>query len=277
MKPFILNILLVLSLVFTASAVFSSVTLSSEQVKPGGVLMVSASTVRDSVNLNKREYRLFLFDDGVKRCFIGIPLLYKTGKYTLNCGKETADFIVSAGETISEEISIEGMAGINEQLAEKQQKRMLKIIAGISEKKLWTGRFLRPVQGRVTTAFGTRRTTNGTLRGGHKGVDLSSDDGAPVKAPARGRIIMAEKMIASGNSIVIDHGLGVVSVYFHLSSIKMKPGEIVSPGQIIGEAGSTGFSTGPHLHWGIYILGVCVDPFIFVKRDFFIGLRQKKN
>ncbi len=182
MKPIILNILLMLSFVFTAPAVFSSVTLSSEQVKPGGVLMVSASTVRDSVNLNKREYRLFLFDDGVKRCFIGIPLLYKTGKYTLNCGKETADFIVSAGETISEEISIEGMAGINEQLAEKQQKRMLKIIAGISEKKLWTGRFLRPVQGRVTTAFGTRRTTNGTLRGGHKGVDLSSDDGADRKS-----------------------------------------------------------------------------------------------
>jgi len=239
------------------------------------VLLVSARTTMKTVVFDKKEYRLFSFDDDFQRCFIGIPLDLKPGKYSIKCGKETTEFLVINDTAPSEAITISGMGKIDEKLAQEQHRKMLKSIAGISEKKLWSGRFIRPVEGRVTTDFGTKRTVNKQTKGWHKGVDLASNTGVPIKTPAGGKVLMAEELIGSGNSVVVDHGLGIVSVYFHMSSIKAKPGQVVRPGDTLGLVGSTGFSTGPHLHWGVYVFGTSVDPFIFMKSDYFIGLRKK--
>ncbi len=128
---------------------------------------------------------------------------------------------------------------------------------------LWEGIFRLPVAvgTRVSSSFGTRRSYNGQpARSYHEGMDFSTPAGTPVFAPAAGRVALAEKLTVRGNGILIDHGWAVVSGYFHLSSIEVEAGQQVEPGDIIGRVGSTGLSTGDHLHWEIRVRGVPVNP-----------------
>lgn len=132
--------------------------------------------------------------------------------------------------------------------------------------KFWNGAFLRPAQGPVTTEFGVLRYYNGVFADDyyHRGVDYAGAQGSPVVAPAAGRIALigreAQGFQIHGNTVGIDHGQGVLSIMIHLSRIDVAEGQMVRPGQTIGAIGSTGASTGPHLHWGLYVNGVAVDP-----------------
>ncbi len=132
--------------------------------------------------------------------------------------------------------------------------------------KLWSGPFLRPNAGEITTVYGVRRYYNGKFAEDyyHRGVDYAGDYGSPVLAPAAGRVALvgreADGFQVHGNCIGIDHGQGVTSIYLHLSRINVKEGDFVKAGQVIGALGSTGASTGPHLHWGLYVHGKSVDP-----------------
>lgn len=124
---------------------------------------------------------------------------------------------------------------------------------------------LRPVPGKITSQFGLRRFFNGEARKPHSGVDLNAAQGDLVMACADGRVIMAEDHFFAGNSIYLDHGQGVVSMYFHLSGMDVAQGDEVRRGQVIGRIGSTGRVTGPHLHWGLSVLGQLVDPLILAE------------
>lgn len=132
--------------------------------------------------------------------------------------------------------------------------------------KFWNGSFLRPNSGRVSTVFGVRRYYNGVFAQDyyHRGVDYASGTGSPVVAPAAGRVSLvgqeSEGFRVHGNTVGIDHGQGVLSIMLHLNQIDVREGDFVRAGQKIGTVGSTGASTGPHLHWGLYIHGVSVDP-----------------
>lgn len=136
----------------------------------------------------------------------------------------------------------------------------------LSPEKYWNGPFLRPSQGRVSSEYGVRRYYNGVFADNyyHRGVDYAASTGSPVVAPAAGRISLvgrvADGFELHGNTIGIDHGQGVGSIFIHLNSIAVSEGDIVQPGQTIGTIGSTGVATGPHLHWGVYVNGVAVDP-----------------
>ncbi|HWI53483.1 MAG TPA: M23 family metallopeptidase [Symbiobacteriaceae bacterium] len=127
---------------------------------------------------------------------------------------------------------------------------------------LWDGPFRVPLHGKldISTYFGQIRFVNGTETGRHSGMDFEADEGTPVLAPARGRVLMTEKLIVSGNTIILDHGLNLYTTYYHLSAYDVKPGDWVEPGQIIGRVGNTGFSLGPHLHWTATIGNTPVDP-----------------
>ncbi|NHZ47213.1 M23 family metallopeptidase, partial [Nitratidesulfovibrio liaohensis] len=107
---------------------------------------------------------------------------------------------------------------------------------------------------------GLRRVFNGEPRAPHRGLDLRGEAGEPVTACAAGRVVLAENHYFAGNSVYIDHGMGVVSMYFHLSALDVAPGQMVAQGQVIGKVGSTGRVTGPHLHFGMAVLGDMVDP-----------------
>jgi len=112
----------------------------------------------------------------------------------------------------------------------------------------------------ITSPFGARRSYNGgPYRSYHEGVDFSAYGGTPVMAPAAGTVVLAEKLFVRGNAVIIDHGLGVYSGFYHMSEIDTAVGEQVQPGQIVGAVGTTGLSTGNHLHWDLLIDGVWVD------------------
>ncbi|MFW6264248.1 MAG: M23 family metallopeptidase [Cyanobacteriota bacterium] len=136
----------------------------------------------------------------------------------------------------------------------------------VTPQKFWNGPFQRPNGGRVSTIFGVRRYYNGVFANDyyHRGVDYASPTGSPVVAPAAGRVALvgyeSQGFRVHGNTVGIDHGQGVLSILIHLNSIDVKEGDIVRLGQRIGTVGSTGASTGPHLHWGLYVHGVAVDP-----------------
>jgi murein DD-endopeptidase MepM/ murein hydrolase activator NlpD len=136
----------------------------------------------------------------------------------------------------------------------------------VTPQKFWNGPFLRPTSGEVTTVYGVRRYYNGVFAEDyyHRGVDYAAPTGTAVVAPAAGRVSLvgyeSQGFAIHGNVIGIDHGQGVSSILMHLNSISVQEGDMVTAGQTIGTVGSTGMSTGPHLHWGLYVHGVSVDP-----------------
>ena len=142
---------------------------------------------------------------------------------------------------------------------------MLKsLYSGITPEKLWEGIWQLPVQGTITARYGEQRSINGSAPSGHHtGTDLGADMGTPVLATNAGRVVLARQLKVRGNMIVIDHGGGLFSGYCHLSAFNVTEGELVTAGQQIAEVGSTGLSTGAHLHWEMASQGILLDALRF--------------
>ena len=124
----------------------------------------------------------------------------------------------------------------------------------------WDGMALQPVDTIATSNFGSRSVFNGQRRAPHGGVDFTAGTGTPVKAPSAGRVVLADDLYFTGNTIIIDHGQGLYSLLAHLSQSRVETGADATPGQIVGLVGATGRVTGPHLHWGVRLNGARVDP-----------------
>lgn len=125
----------------------------------------------------------------------------------------------------------------------------------------WATRFTPPAIGPITGVFGSQRILAGTPSAPHAGLDIGAKAGSPVTAPAAGMVRLAQgPFTLEGNLVMIDHGMGLVSAFLHLSRIDVKPGDVISQGQQIGLVGGTGRATGPHLHWGLTWTDVRVDP-----------------
>lgn len=133
-------------------------------------------------------------------------------------------------------------------------------LATITAVPLWTGAFITPRDDATTSPYGQRRLFNRQLRSRHTGLDIRGRTGDPVYASNSGRVILARDLFYTGNAVYIDHGLGIVTGYFHLSKHEVTEGQWVEKGQLIGRVGATGRVTGPHLHWGLYLQGAALDP-----------------
>jgi len=150
---------------------------------------------------------------------------------------------------------------LDPELVQAEWARVKAIFLQVTPSKLWQGRFRVPVEGEVSSLFGTRRSYDGgPVASYHMGVDYSAPEGAPVVAANSGRIALAEELTVRGKTVIIDHGLGVHSGYFHLSGIAVAPGQEVKGGTLIGYVGSTGLATGAHLHWEMRLGEIGVDP-----------------
>lgn len=147
--------------------------------------------------------------------------------------------------------------------------RMVRALELKTQKQLWRGSWLRPVPGRQTGVYGNRRVYNGDpSESFHRGADYAGKKGARVAAVNSGKVVYAEKAAFEGNSVVVDHGHGVLSLYIHLDRILVGKGDLVAEGEAVGTVGMSGRATGPHLHFGIYVDGAAVDPAPFLKREF---------
>ena len=157
-----------------------------------------------------------------------------------------------------------GKSGIEATELELKQVAAFKAI--VSNDKLWNDKFIAPNQGRTSSPYGVRRYYNGEFATDyyHRGLDYAGGYGSPVVAPAGGKVALVgyEKkgFRVHGNVVGVDHGQGVVSIFMHMSKINVEAGQMLDAGDQIGSIGSTGSSTGPHLHWGLYVNGVSVDP-----------------
>jgi len=146
----------------------------------------------------------------------------------------------------------------------REQKEMAAIFAEVTPVRLWHGAFEMPVPGEATSSFGRLSVLNGESRGRHQGADFRAVTGTPVQAPNAGRVALAADLYFSGNTVILDHGLGMFSLFAHFSKISVQTGAMVARGDVLGESGATGRVTGPHLHWALRLGPASVDPIALV-------------
>ncbi len=156
---------------------------------------------------------------------------------------------------------------------ETEQQTMLTAMQRVTP-RAWDGAFILPSEGSIQNTFGLRRVINGQPRRPHTGEDISAPAGAPVLAINRGTVRLVADHFFSGRSVVIDHGLGLYSMYFHLSNVAVHVGEQVAKAQVIGAVGATGRASGPHLHWGVRLTGARVNPLSLSAATGSLGMRS---
>jgi murein DD-endopeptidase MepM/ murein hydrolase activator NlpD len=206
--------------------------------------------------------------------FLGIDLDVKPGRYPLDILAEKRDGKL---EDLHREVTISGKTFPSQKIwvarefvtptrsaAEriKREAEIVGLVYTLSDPEwLGDGAFMAPHPAKAWPNFGQRRLNNNVLSSVHGGVDLQVPWGEPIRAANRGRVVLASPLYLSGNSVLIDHGLGTFSFYCHLSKLLVHRGDMVEKGVIIGKCGSTGRSTGPHLHWAMRVGDSRVDPF----------------
>jgi hypothetical protein len=154
-----------------------------------------------------------------------------------------------------------------EQRIEQEQALKRRLFSEISPETLWVGRFASPVTTAVSGGFGAARTYNGVKKSQHEGLDYHAAIGTTVRASNAGTVILARALYYEGNCVVIDHGDGLLTFYMHFSEIKVKEGDRVSRGQVLGLSGGTGRVTGPHLHFAVRWQGLYLDPETLIALD----------
>lgn len=205
---------------------------------------------------------------------VGLPLSLKPGEYFISghWGDEKAlqkkFFSVGKKEYTTQRINIEDKRKVNPYASDMdriwaEQKRQKKArrhysVSGVDVE------LLQPVQGIMTGSFGRRRIFNGEARRPHSGMDIAADEGIPVIAPSKGKVIELGDFFFSGNIIYVDHGQGMISLFAHLSEINVSLGQQINKGDVIGKVGATGRVTGPHLHWSLGLNNTWVDPALFL-------------
>jgi murein DD-endopeptidase MepM/ murein hydrolase activator NlpD len=144
---------------------------------------------------------------------------------------------------------------------QQEKKELAEAFHHIGAHPLWNGPFLEPLNGKVTGVFGSRRVINGQPRRPHSGEDIAAPKGTPVQAINKGTVVKTVNHFFSGKGVVLDHGVGLFSMYFHLSEIAVKSGQNIKKGETLGKVGASGRATGPHLHWGIRLNGSRINPY----------------
>jgi murein DD-endopeptidase MepM/ murein hydrolase activator NlpD len=261
----------------TATAAQLEVTAKSRAVQPGEIVVL---TVTAPVDLDRVRVRAFGQDVAVFpasssgrttwEALVGIDLDVKPGTYPVAIDADagtrhtTYSLIVAAKRFPTRRLTVDesfvNPPPSEQARIEREAKLLNDVYHAPAPERLWSEPFVRPVTEPANSRFGTRSIFNGVPRNPHGGADFLSPSGTPVHAPNAGRVVVARELYFSGNTVVIDHGLGLFSMLAHLSAIDVREGDSVDAAQVVGRVGATGRVTGPHLHWAVRASGARVDP-----------------
>lgn len=239
---------------------------------PGGVAVVALPEQTDAPRVQYLDQPLLVIrEDGERWIAIaGIPLTAKPGKeYVELDGGQRIAFNVTSRDYPEQHIKLRNQQHVTPD-PEHLKRIKRELDEQISAYKTFSARqpsnlmFDRPVNGRLSSAFGLRRFFNGEERNPHSGLDFAAPAGTSIKAPAAGQVILTGDYFFNGNTVFVDHGQGLISMFCHLSAIDVKVGDEVARGEHVGKVGATGRATGPHLHWNVSLNNTRVDPSIFI-------------
>jgi murein DD-endopeptidase MepM/ murein hydrolase activator NlpD len=193
---------------------------------------------------------------------LAVPADLDPGKYLLKSGAEEKSLSVRAGQFVLQHVNLpKSKDNFDTSPGEKEAMEGAK--ATISDERLWTGKFQPPSKARVSATFGIKRVVNGKLLKDyfHAGIDYAGALGSPITACSDGKVIVVGRNFKlHGNCVCLDHGQGVISIYIHMQKIAVKEGQMVRKGEQIGNVGSTGRATGPHLHFSLYVNQTAANP-----------------
>jgi len=246
------------------------------EIRPGDAFTIKVTGVKTpetpAAVLNNKQ---FSFNSCGERCFIAVGAVEvetKPGIYRikLHIGEKMMKLKIAVRRigfptlflTLPEDkvsLSPEDMKRV-----EKEAERLKTIWESASD-RLWEGSFMFPLENDISTLFGTKRIINRKKVSIHKGTDIRGKEGEEVKASNRGRVVLAGELFFGGNTVILDHGQGIFTIYMHLSAFNVKPEDIVSKGEVVGFVGSTGRSSGPHLHFGVKVMEISANPVSLVK------------
>jgi murein DD-endopeptidase MepM/ murein hydrolase activator NlpD len=252
--------------------------LSTINVYQAGAILASVvgDVTSGSINFIGRNYTLTKGDHSMY-AFIGVdaadppgPEDVKVSFTTANGSKGTLDESVTVLQT-KWDVDVDNLTFdpqtaklLDPALVNAEEATLNAVYGKITPEKLWNGPWEMPVQGPITAHFGEQRSyQGGPPTGHHSGTDIGVDAGTPVHAANSGRVVLAQMLSERGNMVIIDHGGGLFSGYAHMSEFKVKVGDMVHTGDVIGLAGSTGLATGPHVHWEMSSDGVLLDALRF--------------
>lgn len=245
---------------------------------PGGLAIVELGEAASKPEVFYGKRQIMVKREGDSwLALVGLPLTTKPGTHTLRVfqgeGKaQTVTFKVQEKEYAEQHITLKNKRMVNPTAEDLKrihgdQARSRKAFASWDKTRDAQLNFLAPTDGRLSGTFGTKRFFNGERRNPHSGLDIAAAKGTPVQAPAAGKVIETGNYYFNGNTIFIDHGEGLVTMYCHLDSIEVKKGQTVKQGDEIAKVGMTGRVTGPHLHWSVSMNNTRIDPALFLSRD----------
>lgn len=281
-------------LVGSVSDAAPSVQVEPVQVADGGLAVVrilvparlipasGAAGLSIRGTLQKTDFEFYpageLSSGQVFEALVGVPFGHEPGTYrfsvriALGRGAESRIEVaipVISGNYASETLKVDPRHVNPDPAALRRIKKESAEIGALYRRprqvKEWSGPFEFPIQSPLTSQFGTRRVFNGEMRSFHQGLDLKAAVGTPIQAPAPGKVVLAKDLYMTGNTIILDHGMGLFTIYAHMSTMEAPLGSRVAKGQRLGLSGMTGRASGPHLHWGAVVHLSKINPIDLVR------------
>lgn len=269
----IVTLAIMLCVLLVPSAISAAgIQLSAVTVKQGEAVEVTVSSAevgRDAiVRFAGKTWPLFSIGSDKLRTYIGTDPFTATGARRLTVESSSGAILFSRTITVRKvsfptrrlRFDPDKVPLLDPKLLIIERQKVGAALQSLSTAQLWEHPFIVPTEGRRTSPYGVLSVYQGKPRGWHRGTDFAAPVGTPVYAANHGIVRLAELLPVSGNVVFIDHGIGIVTSYLHLSALHVRTGQRVRKGDLIGAIGSTGLVTGPHLHWALRTNGVLVDP-----------------
>jgi murein DD-endopeptidase MepM/ murein hydrolase activator NlpD len=251
-----------------------SAELPQQHLVPGGVAVIALGSADQAPTARYGDIpALVTGTPQAWSAIVGIPLSTKPGPALLTVRRDGSEtrlpFLIDDFKYAEQRLKVPpGKVDLSpKDLAryEKERKHLSEVVAAFSKQVPATLRLLQPVPGTRSSSFGLRRVFNGQSRNPHSGMDIAAPKGTPVVAAAAGKVIDAGDYFFNGNTVWLDHGAGLLTMYCHLDTIAVEPGQVVVAGERIATVGATGRVTGPHLHWSVSLNRAMVDPALFLR------------